>query len=139
MQTFVGCEMHNKIDPSFSLCIVGKGAKQWKWIHVYSSLLECKLITLVKTCFTSKVTMFQQCLAYWVAIAIYFSCWIKALINKIPFAQTWAIVKAIYDALFLVVIGCAINQCHGYWLLSNVFASIIKLYNFLKRNWNCRQ
>jgi hypothetical protein len=30
MQTFVGCEMYNKIDPFFSLCIVGKGAKEWK-------------------------------------------------------------------------------------------------------------
>ncbi len=27
MQTFIGCEMYNKIDPSFSLCIIDKGPK----------------------------------------------------------------------------------------------------------------
>jgi hypothetical protein len=28
MQAFIGCEMLNKIDPSFSLCIIDKGAKK---------------------------------------------------------------------------------------------------------------
>jgi hypothetical protein len=30
MQAFIGCEMYNKIDPSFSLCIINKGAKKWR-------------------------------------------------------------------------------------------------------------
>jgi hypothetical protein len=30
MQAFIGCEMYNKIDPSFSLSIVDKGAKKWR-------------------------------------------------------------------------------------------------------------
>jgi hypothetical protein len=70
MQTFVGCELRNvqyvcnKIDFRLSLCIIGKNAKEWKHACLESSLLECKLATLVKMCFTSKVAMFQQCLAY---------------------------------------------------------------------------
>jgi hypothetical protein len=30
MQAFVGCEIYNKIDPHFSMCIVSKGAKEWR-------------------------------------------------------------------------------------------------------------
>jgi len=30
MQAFIGCEMYNKIDSSFSLCIINKGAKKWR-------------------------------------------------------------------------------------------------------------
>jgi hypothetical protein len=30
MKAFIGCEMYNKIDPSFSLCIIDKGAKKWR-------------------------------------------------------------------------------------------------------------
>jgi len=30
MHVFIGCEMYNKINPSFSLCIIDKGAKKWR-------------------------------------------------------------------------------------------------------------
>jgi hypothetical protein len=30
MQAFIGCEMYNTIDPSFSFCIIDKGAKKWR-------------------------------------------------------------------------------------------------------------
>jgi hypothetical protein len=56
--------MYNKIDPSFSLCIIDKGAKKWRGTFDDSSLFECKLTILMKTCFASKVVMFEECLAY---------------------------------------------------------------------------
>jgi hypothetical protein len=30
MQACTSCEMYNKIDASFSLCIIDKGAKKWR-------------------------------------------------------------------------------------------------------------
>jgi hypothetical protein len=30
MQAFIGCETHNKIDHSFSLCTIDKGPKKWR-------------------------------------------------------------------------------------------------------------
>jgi len=116
-----------KID-LLSLCIVGKGAKEWKWACLESGLPECKLVTLVKTHFASKVAMFHQCLACRAIIIMCYGHQIEALANKIPSMQTWAIVEAICDVLSLVVTTCVVNQHHGYWLLSNVFASTIKLY-----------
>jgi hypothetical protein len=53
---------------------------------------------------------------------------IKALTNKIPLAQTWAIVEAICDVFSPIVITCVVNQCHGYRLLFNALVSGIKLY-----------
>jgi hypothetical protein len=53
---------------------------------------------------------------------------IKALAKKILLAQTWAIAKTICDILFHVVTTCVINQCCGYWLLSNSLAFAIQLY-----------
>jgi hypothetical protein len=52
----------------------------------------------------------------------------KALANKIPPTQTWAIVEAICDAFSHVVRAYGINQCHGYWTLLDTLASAIKLY-----------
>ncbi len=49
MQAFIGCEMYNKIDPSFSFCIIDKGAKKWRSTLDDSSLFECKLTILIKT------------------------------------------------------------------------------------------
>jgi hypothetical protein len=46
-----------------------------------------------------------------------YGCQIEALANKIPSAQTWAIVKAICDVFPPVVTTCAVNQCHGYWFI----------------------
>jgi hypothetical protein len=69
---------------SFFRCIVGKGAKEWKWASLESSLLECKLITLVKTHFASKVVIFQQCLAYRSTIVMCYGHQIEALANRIP-------------------------------------------------------
>ncbi len=82
----------------------------------------------MKTHFTSKVVMFQQCLAYKVAIIMCYEHWIKVLVNKIPLAQTWAIANAICDALSLVVITCVIKHCRGYWLLLDAVAFTIKFY-----------
>ncbi len=59
MQAFIGCEMYNKIDPAFSLCIIDKGAKKWRRTFDDSSLFDCKLTMLIKTCFASKVVMFE--------------------------------------------------------------------------------
>jgi hypothetical protein len=76
----------------------------------------------------SKVVMFQQCLAYKEAIIMCYDRQIKALAKIIPLAQTWAIAKTICDILSYVVTTCVVNQCSGYWLLSNSLAFAIKLY-----------
>jgi hypothetical protein len=62
----------------------------------------------MKMHFASKV-VFQQCLAYRVAIIMCYSHQIKALANKILSTQTWAIVEAICDVLSPVVITCVVN------------------------------
>jgi hypothetical protein len=100
--------MCNKID-LLSLCIVGKGAKEWKHACLESSLPKCKLATLMKMRFASKVVMFQQCLAYKVAIIMCYGHQIKALANKIPSTQTWVIAEAICDVLSHVVTTCVVN------------------------------
>jgi hypothetical protein len=92
------------------LCIVGKGAKEWKWACLEFGLLKCKLATLVKMHFASKVSVFQQCLAYRSPIIMCYGRQIKDLVNMIPLAQTWAIVEAICDAFSLVVTTCVVNQ-----------------------------
>ncbi len=71
--------------------------------------------------------MFQQCLAYKVAIIMCYGCQIKVLVNKIPLAQTWAIANAICYALSLVI-TCVLKHCRGYQLLLDVLASTSKLY-----------
>ncbi len=119
--------MCNKID-LLSLCIVSKGANEWKWACLESGLPECKLTTPMKMHFASKVAIFQQCLAYKVAIIMCYGHQIKALTNKIPSTQTWAVVQAICDVLSPIVTTCVVNQCHGYWLLSNAIAFANKLY-----------
>ncbi len=123
----MSCEIYNKID-LFSLCIVGKGVKQWKQLCLKFGLFKCKLTTLVKTRFASKVVMFQQCLTYKVAIIMCYGHQIKVLVNKIPLAQTWVIANAICDALSPFVITCVVKHCRGYWLLLDALASTIKLY-----------
>ncbi len=102
--------MCNKIDFLLSLCIVGKGAKEWKRTYLKFGLLECKLPTPMKMHFVSKVIVFQQCLAYRSTIIMCYSRQIEALASMIPSAQTWAIIEAICDAFSLVVTTCVINQ-----------------------------
>jgi len=45
-----------------------------------------------------------------------------------PSAQTRAIIEAICVAFSPIMITCVVNQHRGYWLLSNDFATTIKLY-----------
>ncbi len=92
------------------MCIVGKGVKEWKWACLESGLLECKLATSVKMHFASKVFVFQQCSAYRFPIIMCYGHQIKALVNMIPLAQTWAIVQAICDAFSHVMTTCVVNQ-----------------------------
>jgi hypothetical protein len=72
--------------------------------------------------------MFQQCLAYKVAIIMCYGHQIKVLVNKILLMQTWAIANAICDALSLDVITRVVKHCCGYWLLLDALVSTIKLY-----------
>jgi hypothetical protein len=51
----------------------------------------------------------------------------------IPSTMTWAIIKAIYETFFPVVITCVVNQCHGYWLFSNALVSTIRLHVKLEK------
>lgn len=66
------------------------------------------------------------------AIVMCYSCQIETLANKIPSAMTWVTVEAICEALFPIV-PCMVNQCCGYWLLSNALASTIRLYVRLEK------
>jgi hypothetical protein len=74
-----------------SLCILGKGSKEWKCTCLDCGLPKRKLTTLVKTCFASKVSMFQQCLMYWQAIIMCYNHQTEALANKIPYVMAWVI------------------------------------------------
>jgi hypothetical protein len=71
--------------------------------------------------------MYQQ------AIVMCYSHQIEALASMIPFTMAWAIVKAIYEAIFPIVTSCVVNQRHGYWLFSNALASTIRLYVKLEK------
>ncbi len=115
-----------------SLCIFKKGSKECKCTCLDCGLHKWKLITPVNTHFASKVSMFQQCLIYWQAIARCYSHRSEALANKIPSTMTWVIAKAICEVLFLVV-TCVVNQHHGYWLLCNALVNTIRLYVRLKK------
>jgi len=87
-------------------------------------------ITLMKTQFATKV---EQCLTYQTIIMCY-NCQTKALANWIPSKQTWIIVKAICDALFLIMFACVLKQHSGYLLLLNALAIAIKLYVQLSKD-----
>lgn len=88
-------------------------------------------ITLVKTQFATKV---EQCLTYRTIIIMCYNCQTKALANWIPSKQTWIIVKAICDALFLIMFACVLKQHCGYLLLLNALAIAIKLYVQLSKD-----
>jgi hypothetical protein len=96
------------------LWIVNKGAEEWRCVCLDFGLHERKLTTLMKTQFASKVTMIEHCIAYRATIIMCYSCQTKALANRIPFAQFWAIVKTICDALFPIIIVCVLNQYKSY-------------------------
>jgi len=81
-------------------------------------------ITLVKTQFATKV---EQCLAYRAIIIMCYSCQTKTLTN-------WTIVKAICDALFLIMFACVLKHHCGYLLLLDVLAIAIKLYVQLSKD-----
>jgi hypothetical protein len=63
-----------------------------------------------------------------------YSCQTKALANWIPSKQTRIIVKAICDALFLIMFACVLKQHSGYLLLLNALAIAIKLYVQLSKD-----
>jgi hypothetical protein len=88
---------------------VGKGAKEWKLACLEFGLPKCKLTTSMKMHFASKVAMFQQCLAYMVAIIMCYGHQIKALTNMIPSTQTRAIAESNCDVFPLTVITCVVN------------------------------
>jgi hypothetical protein len=82
----------------------------------------------MKMHFSSKVLMLQQCLVYRATIVLHYFQQTKALANKIPPTQTWAIVEVVRDVFSPIVSACVINQCHGYWTLLGALASTIKLH-----------
>jgi len=52
--------------------------------------------------------MFKQCLAYQVVITSCYNHQMEALANIIPWKQTWAIAKAIFDTFCLIVTTCVL-------------------------------
>jgi hypothetical protein len=94
------------------------GRQEWEKACIESGLLLCKLKTLVKTRFVSKIIMFESCFEFKKAILL---CYGKHKIMTsqqwVPKAQVWVIAKAITSCLNFIVSACAMNQSRGHWLL----------------------
>jgi hypothetical protein len=56
-----------------------------------------------------------------------YGCQIEVLANMIHSTQTWAIIGVICGALSFMT-TCVVNPHRGDWLLSDVLASVIKLF-----------
>jgi hypothetical protein len=63
-----------------------------------------------------------------------YGCQIEVLANMIHSTQTWAIVGVICGALSSMTTCVTVNPHHGDWLLSDVFASVIKLWNLPRKD-----
>jgi hypothetical protein len=63
----------------------------------------------MKMHFSSKYLMFQQCFVYGATIVLCHFQQTKALTNKIPPTQTWAIVETVCDVFSPIVRAYVIN------------------------------
>lgn len=105
----------------------GKGKRAWVQACRESQLNPRMLSTPVNTRFASRVIMFKDALRYRQAIH---NCYIKqapSLQQRIPTPQTWAILETVASALSPLLSACVINQCRGYWLLSDALSTTIEL------------
>lgn len=86
-----------------------------------------KLRTLIKGRFAAKVILFQEALEYQHAFSLCLPHQINDLLFEVPSLETWAVAKAVTDALTPVLQRCVINQTKGYWLLSDALATALGL------------
>ncbi len=95
-----------------------------------SGMQHCKLKTLVKTIFISKVIMFKETLEFKNAIIL---CYDKqnsiALQQIIPKAQVWVIHEVITSTLNHIVLTYVMNQnqSKGHWLFLDVLIITIAI------------
>ncbi len=71
--------------------------------------------------------MFEHALEFKVIIHVCYNQQTLVLQGKIPTSQVWAIIEVIASTFALVISSCVLNQCYGYWLLSDALANAINL------------
>ncbi len=89
-------------------------------------VLSCKLKTLLKIKFTSKIIIFQKTLQFKHVIAFYYGRQQSlALQGCVPSLQVWAIIQIIFNTLGPMVKQCVLNQSQGHLLFFDVFVVTI--------------
>lgn len=100
---------------------------EWWKACVDVGLPPRKLRTPIKGRFAAKVILFQEALEYQHAFSLCLPHQINDLLLEVPSLETWAVAKAVTDALTPVLQQCVINQSKGYWLLSDALATALGL------------
>jgi hypothetical protein len=102
---------------------------EWLKACVDVGLQPRKLRTLIKGRFASKVILLQEALDYQHAFALCYPSVHQPndILSEVPSLETWAVAKAVTDALTPVVQQCVTSQSKGYWLLSDALATALGL------------
>nr|XP_024402695.1 uncharacterized protein LOC112295398 isoform X2 [Physcomitrium patens] len=77
--------------------------------------------------FASKVILCQEALDYQHALSLYYGSQSNDMYIEVPSVETWAVAKAVTDALTPVLQQCIMNQSKAYWLLSDAIATALSL------------
>lgn len=109
--------------------ITGSDNRRQEWLKacVDVDLQPRKLRTPIKGRFASKVIFFQEALDYQHAFNLCYAHQSNDILSEFPSLDTWAVAKAVTDALTPVLQQCVTNQSKGYWLLSDALATALNL------------
>lgn len=92
-----------------------KGWQEWHKACELARVLPKKLKIIVKTCFASKVVIFQETIEFKHAIVLcYGSQQSLALQGCVPNPQVWVVAQVVANTLGLVVQQCVPNHRQGY-------------------------
>jgi len=95
-----------------------KSGKGWQECHKTCELawvLPKKLEIIVKTCFASKVVLFQETIEFkHVIVLCYGSQQSLILQGHVPNPQVWVVAQVVANTLGLVVQQCVSNHRQGY-------------------------
>jgi hypothetical protein len=86
-----------------------KARLEWEKAYHEANMQHKKLKTRVKTCFASKVILFQKTLEYANVINIYYTQQNLALQARVLNGLTWAITRIVIETLNLVFHQCLLN------------------------------
>lgn len=100
---------------------------EWLKACVDVGLPPRKLRTPIKGRFAGNVILFQEALDYQHALSLCYPHQINDLLFEVPSLETWAVAKAVTDALTPVLQQCVMHQSKGYWLLSDALATALGL------------